>query len=100
MTDERFPSWVKTEVGYVLASEIAAVVIEERSSTYFRASKGYEEEIEWRVLVVVTKGGAKLDVADERFGMPGMEGVERLVEIVDAIVTPYFVESEFYREGS
>jgi len=94
--------WIKTEVGYVRASEVAAVVIETRHSSYFRESKGYEEEIEWNVLVAITKGGAKIDVRDERFGMPTLEAAAALVGQIEVSLQDWVVgdDGAAWRVGS
>jgi hypothetical protein len=84
--------WIRTEVGYVRAGEVAAVAIEDRSSTYYRPSKGYDESIEWNVLVVVTRGGAKIVIADDRFGPVDLDAAKRLVEEIDSIVAPMYLD--------
>jgi hypothetical protein len=80
--------WIETEVGFVRASEVAAVIVEDRTSSYFRPSKGHDESIEWRVLLVVTRGGAKLEVRDDRFSDVNLDVARRLVEEVSAIIEP------------
>jgi hypothetical protein len=66
----------------VRASEVVAIVIEERSSTSYSERKGYNEESFWLVLVLVLAGGAKIDVeVGSRLALE--PEVEKLLAVVD-----------------
>jgi hypothetical protein len=80
--------WIKTEVGFIRARDVAAVIIEERSSSYYRPSKGYDESIEWNVLLVVLRGGAKIEIRDDRFSTVDLDAAEEVVRDIEARLNP------------
>ena len=86
--------WIETEVGFIRPSEVAAVFIAERSSSFWNERKGYVDGAEWNVLVVVTRGGAEIVVRDDRFSAADLPACRRLVEEIESVLSPLVVEAQ------
>lgn len=80
--------WIETEVGFIRASEIAAVIIVSDSYEVERPSKGYSETHDFERLVIVTIGGARISVRESTYSDVVLADAKRIVEQVDALLNP------------